>query len=181
MEREYYGKLMRYLIDNHNKNRLVNRQEIRDMFLINNSETNNLINQTQSFMSQFGLEIIGFSELETTEISRAQKFFIRRTESSETNENTDSLKRQRMTVSEDERCLFTIFSLIQIEKNMLEEQKLLRIKTLHNNLEEFIKENKNLGYFMQKRENDISYLIYGWRFYAEYGEDFDIIEYYKNR
>lgn len=178
METEYCGGVIRYLIENHRKGRPTPKAELRSTFDLHSNQINGLLQKTQEYLLQFGLEIVGLSSgRNICPIPDSDKLFMRKI-------FRESVKRAKITVSLEEKRLYTVFSLIQLEDNNMEEARLSQIqkcKYFHSvGISEFFKKYKMLGYVDCRRTEDACFWSLGWRFYVEFGDSFDIVDHFEH-
>jgi len=176
MKKEYCGQLIRHLINNHRKGRLVPRLELADLLELNKEGFNEILEYTSRYLQRLGIEMVGIADSKICAISACQKIFLRKTYDEAPKGDC------RVAVSLDEKRLFMLFCLIQLENDNLEEQKLSQIKECkyfkNFSLDEFLKKCKTNGYLNIKKANDMSYWCLGWRYYAEFDESFNVVEYF---
>ncbi len=172
---EYIGKIAKLLIENHRKNRAMERIELKSALSIQMVQLNKLLYKTQDFLSMMGLEMVGVSPTEIVPIDEGKKLFLRKI-------NLEDPKKVKISPSLDDKRLFTILSAIQLENNHLYEEKLKDIQNCKYfrgiDLIQFMTSLKVVGYITNNKENEIVFWSVGWRFYVEHCDSFDVFEYF---
>lgn len=207
MEREYCGKIIRYLMQDHNKNRATPKSELVSLLALKSTDINKILFGAKEYLKIFDLDIISANE--NLALEKAEKvFLVKRKSSNNKQRKTDDIdfiennttgimhcsidkgiKKLKLSQSENiiinSRHLFFILSAIQVENNQLDESKLeiLNCARIFEDVSvfEFIKKFKSMGYLKSTKANDSTIYMFGWRYYAEFGNRFDIISYYKNK
>ncbi|KAI5173068.1 hypothetical protein PAEPH01_1845, partial [Pancytospora epiphaga] len=108
---ERMGKIARMMITNHHNNRLTNKSDLCTALSITRRELEPLLGKVVKFLKNFGLEMEGTQKLESGQMDR---FFLRLA----SNED-EEIKKVKPEVTEDEKRLFFVFAVIQIENNKL--------------------------------------------------------------
>ncbi|KAM0681342.1 hypothetical protein GINT2_000542 [Glugoides intestinalis] len=177
MEEEYFGKITRYLIENQNRNRATPKDELRIFLDVPTKNIDRLLAGTQEFLSFIGLEIVGLLQNTLVPFSESKKLFLRRVYS-------EGAEESPVEVDLNDKRLFITFSAIQFENNKLASK---HIDTLQQcpcfkgiKAADFFEDCKQKGYIVNKKENDESYWSLSWRFYVEFGDSFDVTEYFRD-
>ena len=174
---EYVGKMAKLLIEKHRMNKPLDKMEIKKELAIPMEEVNRLLYNTQEYLQMLGLEMIGISSTQSVPIDESKKLFIRKL-------YIEDSKRVKVTINIDERRLFIIISAIQLENNHMHEDKIPEIQRCTHftgmDLNSYMNSLKTAGYLSNTKENEIGYWSLGWRYYVEYGDCFDIFEYFGN-
>lgn len=172
---DYIGKIAKLLIENHRKNRAIERMEIKSILAIQMIELNKLLYQTQEYFNMMGLEIIGISPTQIVAIDEAKKLFVRRMPGEDS-------KRVKSSANAEEKKLFTILSAVQLENNHMHEETILEIQKckIFNKVDllGFMTGMKTAGFLTNNKENEVTFWSLGWRFYVEYCDCFDIFDYF---
>lgn len=178
MESEYSGKIVRYLMENHNKNRLVPKDEIKKLFLIRNEIFESVLVDTQDFLLKIGLEMAGINSNTVVPLKEAKKLFLRKI-----NDDVVS-KKFKISPSVEDTMMYMAFAAIQLENDRFEESKfeILQKSAYFNNvnIRDVFAKYKMDGYLKCYKENDLEIWSLGWRFYVEYCDSFDVLDYFKN-
>lgn len=173
MELERQGRIARILINNNRRNKTTNKDELTDALGIRTSELKRLLVQTQEYLGQFGLEMVGVSVGKTSDFLFSDRLFVRNRLPSCTGRASDA----------DDRALFFLLAVVQLENNNLNEEKLQNLKRSNLFREttalDYLKGYRTLGYFASKRKDEVVIWSYGWRFYVEFGEGFDIVKHHR--
>ena len=181
MQSEYCGKIIRRLIADHHKGRPTPKQEIGSDLSLSNQKLASILEETQSYLRAFELEIAGVSPSAPVYFEFSDKVFLRRILSTD-DELTDS-KKFKPSVVDDDRLLFFILVAIQIENNSLAESKLDVIGSCRYfsqvSVLDTMKRLKGQGYLSCKRDDEETTWSYGWRYYVEFEDSFNFIGFCK--
>ncbi|ELA42264.1 uncharacterized protein VICG_00663 [Vittaforma corneae ATCC 50505] len=173
---EYFGKITRHLIENQHKCRAVPKEEFKDLLGLPMRTIDNVLSRMPEFLHSLGLEIVGISQNELVPLSEAKKVFLRKM-------CIEHTKKAKTIPTLEEKRLFVVFAAIQLENNQFEESKLgsLRVCPYFKgvNILEFFDQYKMNGYLIIRKEKEMPVWSLGWRFYVEYGDCFDLVEYFK--
>lgn len=179
MEQEYCGKLIRLLIDNHRRNRLISKLEIRDIFKLDVLDLNLLLKHLREYLEKLGLELVGISDLKICNVESAKKLFLRKLFREIKEEDA------HLEATLEEKRLFTVFSLIQLENNNLDERKFNQIRGCkyfaNIKLEDVFSKAKSHGYLISRKVDDNIFWSLGWRFYSEYADSLDVVDYFSEK
>lgn len=177
MDEEYFGKITRYLIENQNRNRSTPKDELRVFLDVPAGRIDSLLAGTQEFANSIGLEVVGLLQNTLVPFSDCKKLFLRRVYSERT-------EKQSVKVDSKDKRLFITFSAIQFENNKLETKHISKLQQCpcfkDVKASDFFEECKQKGYIVNKKENDESYWTLSWRFYVEFGDSFDVTEYFRD-
>lgn len=176
METEYCGAVARCLIENHRKGRPTPRVELRGALGLGSNQIDGLLQRTQEYLLSFGLEMVGLSsDRHLCSILEGDRLFLRKV-------FMEPVKQAKTTVSLEEKRLYTVFSLIQLEGNSLEETRISQIQRCKYfeavKVDELFRKYKALGYLCCKKVEDTASWSLGWRFYVEFGDSFDITDHF---
>lgn len=174
---EYCGRATRCLIENHRKSRPTPKTEIKSALELCNSRINDVLLRAQEHLQWFGIEMVGLSsDKRVCSVSEGDRLFLRKI-------FREPVKRVKGMVTPEERRMYTVFSLIQVENNSLDGIKLPRIQKCKYfdsvKVEEFFKKYKMHGYLCCKDVGDTTLWSLGWRFYVEFGDSPDIIDHFR--
>jgi len=175
MDAEYFGKVTRHLIANQSKGRPVPREELRDLLEVSSKVADGIIERLPGFLQTMGIELVGLSQNDVVAVEEARKFFLRKIP-------VPGTKRMKMMPTVDECRFFLVLSAVQLENNRLDEAKFETIKVSpwfkSAQVNELFAKYKAKGYLVSKRENETTIWSLGWRFYVEFADCLDIVEYF---
>lgn len=176
MENEYFGKMTRYLIENQNKSRPTPKEEFKDLLSLSHRAVEDMVPKLQElFLNPMGLELVGITQNEIVSPAEGKKLFLRRL-------YEDHPKKAKTVLTEEDRRLFTVFAAIQLENNRLEESRLAVLKASYlfgERVAEFLDRCRQRGYLTTRKDKEVAVWSLGWRFYVDYGDCFDIVEYFR--
>lgn len=174
MSAEHVGRIARTLMANHHRSRLTSKAELCTALSINRRQLEAMLDAVAAYLQEFGLEMEG---TEKHDSGLADKFFLRKGAA-------EDPKRARLEVTEDDKRLFFVFSAIQAENNNLDGSKLEELSSCQYFTETdilgYMKRQKARGYVACKKTDEVVCWGYGWRFYIEYGDAFDIAGYFQS-
>lgn len=173
---EYCGRIARLMIANHHRSRPTPKTEICETLGIHNGRLNPILSETNAYLWSFELEIVGVGPSGTLPLEQTDKIFLRR-------QLPAGDKRVRLAASEDEKRLFFLFAVIQIENGQLAEDRLEALDECRLfagiSIGEFMKQQKAMGYFSSRKQDEDVQWTFGWRYYAELEDRCDVVEYFK--
>ncbi|KAI5148969.1 hypothetical protein ENBRE01_0646 [Enteropsectra breve] len=166
---EYHGKILRMLISNYYRGKTTTRQDIKSLLSVSMGELKEIIIQANYYLKNFGLELVGIENNEEATELDAERYFIRKT----------YCNKEVSKVTEDEKCLFTVFEIIKTHGNRLENKMLETISksNIFTNMDinEVFKKYKNNGYIRKTNVNDEDiYWSLGWRYHVEFKNSCEI-------
>lgn len=175
---ENCGKLIRMLIYNHQKNRPVFKSEINKFLTIDSNMRSSILKVAQNYLNKFNLKMVGVSGSGMVCYKDSDKIFLRKILDKKS-------KKTKVTLNDDEKVLFFLIAVIKLENNKLEERKtkLLDECKLFKSMsaEEYLKIFKGQGYFAIEKIEEKENWVFGWRYYVEFDDSDNIIEYFCNK
>ena len=184
---DYLGCIARVLIVNQMKGRLTDVKELKNACSINKIKLDELMHSLQFYLQQhFELDLIEYHFEDHQD--KEKKYFIRKLISPDfSSSSSNNPDPEVPAVSIEDKRLYSCFICIQIGRNEVKniENEMEKCKYFKNiNISDWINKIKRLGYISSKiseDDNASTVTSFGWRYYIDYGDWFDVIEKFKNK
>ncbi|WUR03456.1 segregation and condensation protein B [Vairimorpha necatrix] len=152
-----YGGFVRLLMYNHSRNILTKKQELKDIFKMQNQDILSLVEYTKENIRLLGLELLGIEKNNLIDPLKSDKYFLR----------------SKKEIYNYNNKLIIIFVLILLEEGEISHDKLI---SQYNEInKEYLNILKRDNYiYINKEDNDLVVGL-GWKYYVEYGET-DILQ-----
>lgn len=177
MEEEWCGKAARLLINNHLRNRPTAKAEVKAFVGVTNSGLNAFLGNLQAFVNELSLELVGLHRGRIVPIEKCDKLFLRRVRS-----QTNVTEPEQAELSIEIKQRYLLFSILQVENSTVEEKSLDVLKNCEYfkdaEVREALKREKALGYLSSVNNGEDILWSLGWRYYVEYGDVFDVVEFH---
>lgn len=177
MDAEYSGKVVRLMMGNHGRHRATPKAEIAELLSVPSSKVNTVLLHASSYVAGFDLEIVGAGcDEDGRQIELADRVFLRRKQARDG-------KQARLAASDDEKRLYLLFSLIQVEGNSLRNDRLEAVGASRYfdevDIGDFMKGQRGCGYVASKKVDDVLFWSLGWRYYVEFHDFFDVVAHFR--
>lgn len=199
MDKMYIGKIIKIIILNHKRDKWTDKKELLTYLNINKVKFNKYIQDAQEYIKIFGLQIIS---VQPDISNKDDKYFIIKSPNiinnfnNEWNNNLSYILLHDIKQIETKFCdqtldnnvipiekkqLYTVFAMCEAENDRFEHIEYLSNCNVFRgfDIEKQLQDMKKKGYIKTKIENMKIIYSRNWRYYAEYGDFFNITEFFK--
>lgn len=170
------GEFVRILMDNHRKSTPTRKQSVRAQLKVGAKEMGALVELSKGYLEKLGLELVGIGKPGVIDLVTAEKYFIRRIESSPAMDKF---------LPEEARRLILVLTFLILERKTIEVSRLWFFiqKTgmfeSEDDFGEFLKQTKRRGYLSITKVEESLIITPGWRYHCDF-HSFDPKGYFRN-
>ncbi|ORD99313.1 hypothetical protein A0H76_1057 [Hepatospora eriocheir] len=170
----YKGITIRYLIENYLKRRAVEFGDLKKPFDVNSVKMEEILESVKEYLIRLRLELVKVAidkSVGKNKTITTYKYFLKKMISADD-------KHKEVTL--DDKRLYTLFALIQINNNKIKEEYLEGCSLFKSvSINEWLKKIKGDGYIKTEVIETEVWWTTNWRYEIEYGDFFNVIDFFK--
>lgn len=151
----HVGQIIKTIFKNHQQNKPTSKSNIKSAFKID--EINLVLERVDLQLKKYGMKLIGLEKEFITGYKETDKLFI--INNFKFNEKSDEFMKK----------LIVVLTVIYLENEKITYSDLIDILQYCIN-DAFFNTIKTMGYVNLKKIDETTYVIFGWRYYAEFEE-----------